>query len=111
MRAAIAPVLLGVLVAATASGVGFGAPAAPQGASPAQIYATQCASCHEGGAVARAPARDVIAALPADRIVAALETGIMRVQGEALTPADRRAVAAYLSTARPAAGAPSTLAP
>ena len=35
-----------------------------------------------------------------DRIVAALETGTMRVQGETLTPEQRRAIAAYLSTAR-----------
>ena len=31
----------------------------------AALYAQRCASCHEGGQVARAPARDVIAALPA----------------------------------------------
>jgi len=111
MRAATAPVLVVVLFATLASPAGRGLSAAPQGASAAQIYATECASCHDGGAVARAPARDVIAALTADRIVAALETGIMRVQGEALTPADRRAVAAFLSTARPAASAPSTAAP
>jgi mono/diheme cytochrome c family protein len=45
----------------------------------AALYGQQCASCHEGGQVARAPARDVIAALPPDRIVAALESGTMRV--------------------------------
>jgi len=72
----------------------------------AALYGQRCASCHEGGQVARAPARDVIAALPPDRIVAALETGTMRVQGESLTPEQRRAVATYLSTSRttPAAG-------
>ena len=51
----------------------------------AALYAQRCASCHEGGQVARAPARDVIAALTPDRIVSALETGTMRVQGESLT--------------------------
>ena len=66
------------------------------------LYAQRCASCHEGGQVARAPARDVIAALPPERIVAALETGTMRVQGESLTAEQRRAIAGYLSTARPA---------
>ena len=54
------------------------------------LYAQRCASCHEGGQVARAPARDVIAALTPDRIVAALETGTMRVQGESLTAEQRR---------------------
>ena len=57
--------------------------------------------------MARAPARDVIAALAPDRIVGALETGTMRVQGESLTPEQRRAIAAYLSTARPAPAARS----
>ena len=55
--------------------------------------------------------RDVIASLPPERIVGALETGTMRVQGETLTPPQRRAIAAYLSTVRPApaaaAGAPN----
>ena len=68
----------------------------------AALYTQRCASCHEGGQVARAPARDVIAALSPERIVAALETGLMRVQGESLTPDQRRAVAAYLSAAKPA---------
>lgn len=65
------------------------------------LYSQQCASCHEGGQVARAPSREVIAALAPERIVAALETGTMRVQGETLTAEQRRAIAAYLSTARP----------
>src|SRR3954470_3188505 len=76
------------------------------------LYTQRCASCHEGGQVARAPARDVIAALTPERIVGALETGTMRVQGETLTPEQRRAIAVYLSAARPApataAAAPAT---
>jgi polyvinyl alcohol dehydrogenase (cytochrome) len=71
------------------------------------LYAQRCASCHEGGQVARAPARDVVSALTPERIVDALETGTMRVQGETLTPEQRRAIAAYLSSARPAAAAAS----
>src|SRR3954465_5435367 len=69
------------------------------------LYAQRCASCHEGGQVARAPARDVIAALTPERIVGALETGTMRVQGETLTPEQRRAIALYLSASRPASAA------
>ena len=61
------------------------APAAAQ--DGAALYARNCISCHEQGAVARAPTRDVISALSQDRIVAALETGVMRAQGEPLTPA------------------------
>ena len=71
----------------------------------AALYTQHCASCHEGGQVARAPARDVIAALTPDRIVVALESGAMRVQGETLTADQRRAIATHLSAARPA---PST---
>src|SRR5690348_15002221 len=59
----------------------------------ASVYARACVSCHEQGAVARAPSRDVISALTVDRIINALETGTMRTQGEALTAAERRAVA------------------
>jgi cytochrome c553 len=77
----------------------------------AALYAQRCASCHEGGQVARAPARDVIAALTPDRIVGALESGTMRVQGETLTPEQRRAIAAYLSISRPAPSAGPAAAP
>ena len=73
----------------------------------AALYAQHCASCHDRGQVARVPARDVIASLPPERIVAALVTGTMRVQGETLTADQRRAIATYLSTARPA---PATVA-
>ena len=84
-----------------------GAAAQPSGAA---LYAAHCQQCHEAGGAARVPPRDVIAALTVDRIVASLETGVMRVQGEALTAEERRAIATYLSTVRsdaaPAASAP-----
>lgn len=74
----------------------------------AALYTQRCQSCHEGGAVARAPSRDVISALSADRIVEALESGTMRVQGEVLTPDERRAIASYL-TAASAPAAPAVV--
>ena len=77
----------------------------------AALYAQRCASCHEGGQVARAPARDVIAALAPDRIVGALETGTMRVQGETLTPDQRRAIANYLAASRPDPSSATAAAP
>src|SRR5450755_327967 len=87
-------------------------PTSLQAQDGAALYAQHCASCHEGGAVARAPARDVISALPPDRIVNALESGTMRVQGESLTPEQRRAIANALSTVRPSAAAgPATSPP
>ena len=76
---------------------------AQSGGSGAALYTARCISCHERGAVARAPSRDVISALSADRIVESLETGLMRVQGEVLSPDERRAIAGYLTSARPAA--------
>jgi polyvinyl alcohol dehydrogenase (cytochrome) len=63
----------------------------------AALYTQHCAQCHDGGA--RAPSRDLLAALPQERIVTSLETGLMRVQGEALTAPQKRLVAAYLSVA------------
>src|SRR6185369_16527383 len=70
------------------------------GAAPAQdgatLYARHCASCHEGGD-GSAPGRAVMRRLAPAQIVRALETGAMRVQGAALRPAERRALAAHLS--------------
>src|SRR3954454_22016224 len=90
-----------VLVASFCLSVLTAAPAFAQ--EGAALYTERCASCHEGGQVARAPSRDVIAALSAERIVSTLETGTMRVQGETLTAEQRRAIARYLSTAAPPA--------
>jgi polyvinyl alcohol dehydrogenase (cytochrome) len=66
------------------------------------LYTQHCAECHEGGA--RAPSRQVLSAMTPDRIAASLESGLMRVQGEALTAAQRRVIAAYLSTVSATAG-------
>jgi polyvinyl alcohol dehydrogenase (cytochrome) len=73
----------------------------------AALYAARCASCHDDGAVSRVPSRVVIGALPADRIVQALTTGVMQVQGETLSESERRAIAAFLSTATNATSAPT----
>src|SRR6185503_12874625 len=78
---------------------------AQSGGNGAALYTRWCVSCHEQGAVARAPSRDVISALSADRIVEALESGLMRVQGEVLSPDERRAIAAYLTASQPTPGA------
>jgi polyvinyl alcohol dehydrogenase (cytochrome) len=89
--------MLRVLVASFCASIVTAAPVFAQ--DGAALYTQRCASCHDGGQVARAPSRDVIAALTPDRIVGALETGTMRVQGETLTADQRRAIAAYLSRA------------
>jgi polyvinyl alcohol dehydrogenase (cytochrome) len=63
------------------------------------VYRLYCASCHEASAQTRAPARDVLRQLTAERILDALEanSGPMFRQGLARTPAERRALALYLS--------------
>ena len=59
------------------------------------LYGQYCSRCHDGGIV-RAPSRWVISQLTPERIVAALDTGTMRVQGAERTPAERRAIMALL---------------
>jgi polyvinyl alcohol dehydrogenase (cytochrome) len=81
----IACVLLFVLLAAPA--------AAQDGAA---LYGSYCGQCHDGGIV-RAPSRRALAELTPERIVAALETGAMRVQGADRTPDERRAIAVFIS--------------
>jgi polyvinyl alcohol dehydrogenase (cytochrome) len=78
--------------------VGAAIPAAAQDGSA--LYAQHCASCHDGAV--RAPSKQILSALPAERIVASLTTGLMRSQGQALSADERSAVARFLSTAAPA---------
>ena len=61
------------------------------------VYAQRCATCHEPGAAVRAPSREALAAMSPAQIVAALDTGVMAVQGKDLAAAEKQAVAAFLS--------------
>ncbi len=70
--------------------------AAAETSETAEIYETHCASCHNG-AVEQAPRREALAALSADRILAAMETGIMQAQASMLSHDQRSALATYLS--------------
>jgi polyvinyl alcohol dehydrogenase (cytochrome) len=59
------------------------------------LYQTNCAACHaagEGGA----PTRDALETRTPAAILAALETGLMREQGKAISPAERALVSEYL---------------
>ncbi len=62
------------------------------------VYKRACASCHDGG-VSQAPLRAALTALPASRIVSAMEQGVMRLQAAGLSSDERQAVARYLSKA------------
>src|SRR6476660_6050391 len=46
----------------------------------AALYAQHCGMCHDLG-IPRTPTRQVLSVMEPERIVAALETGTMRVQG------------------------------
>jgi polyvinyl alcohol dehydrogenase (cytochrome) len=74
----------------------------------AALFEKHCASCHRPNSTTRAPLRDVLARVPRPAILAALETGSMKTQGAALTPAERRAITEFLSsvsaTAEPQTG-------
>jgi polyvinyl alcohol dehydrogenase (cytochrome) len=65
----------------------------PDGGS---IFRNRCAGCHASGRE-NVPTQDQLALRPRFAIVAALDSGKMRIQGDALSPVERRAVAAFLS--------------
>jgi polyvinyl alcohol dehydrogenase (cytochrome) len=67
---------------------------APDGAT---IFASNCASCHDGAAGSRAPSPELLKQRSPEAILAALTAGGMRPQGGRLSGAQRRAVAEYLS--------------
>jgi polyvinyl alcohol dehydrogenase (cytochrome) len=72
-------------------------PAAPNGEA---VYTQHCAACHEGS-LPRMPSREALRMLTPEHIDTALSSFSMRRQGAALSPAERRAVSAFLS-GRPA---------
>ena len=81
-------------------------PAKPVGEA---LFGTECATCHVAGEATRAPALETLRQMPADAVLTALTTGRMSAQAQRLSPADRAAVAEFvtgktLSTAQVAAG-------
>ena len=75
----------------------------------AAVFQSTCATCHLNPAAdSRAPNREALRQASPDAIVNALTNGSMRVQGERLSDAQRRAVAEFLTgkTAAAAANAP-----
>lgn len=69
---------------------------APAGAA---VYKQHCASCHDGG-MPRAPSRDAFRKMTPEHVESELASFSMRRQGGALSPAERRAVAEFV-TGRP----------
>jgi polyvinyl alcohol dehydrogenase (cytochrome) len=75
-------------------------PPAPEGAA---LYKEHCAACHENPdpATSRAPNRNAIAARGPDAIYAALTDGPMKAIAAGLSPAERDAIALYLTGKAP----------
>jgi len=77
----------------------------PETLPGAPVYHHTCARCHEGQ-VAKAPHKMFLQMMPAANILAALTTGLMKNQGAALAPQERRHVAEYLAGASLTSAAP-----
>jgi polyvinyl alcohol dehydrogenase (cytochrome) len=75
------------------------APAWAQAPSGEAVYKQNCAACHEGN-IPRMPTRAALREMAPEHVETALSSFSMRRQGANLSPADRRAVAEYV-TGRP----------
>lgn len=86
-----------VFAAAVALAPGDAA-AAAAGAPPSELYQKHCAACHEGG-VPRAPHSVKFQMIGPRAILASMESGVMKTQGDALSAAERRSLAEFLGGA------------
>src|SRR6266581_8522621 len=62
----------------------------------AEVFDTVCAACHENVA-SRAPSPAILSTMSPNAIVRALKTGVMQVQGQAISDKDKITVAEYLT--------------
>jgi polyvinyl alcohol dehydrogenase (cytochrome) len=62
----------------------------------AALYRQNCAGCHDAG-VDRAPTRDALQTMSAERVLTALESGAMLSMASRLSAADRRALAQFVT--------------
>lgn len=62
-----------------------------------KLFQTTCAGCHSATPAPRALTPAQLAALPPEKIFQALSSGLMLIQGSALSEIERRAVAVYAS--------------
>ena len=67
-----------------------------------RVFIASCLQCHDPNAGSRAPSPAVLAEMPWQAILTALESGAMKTQGDALSHDDRVAVARYLGKEGPA---------
>jgi len=92
MRRLIAVALFACVIPAVAA-----AQQAPNGEA---IYKQRCASCHEGS-LPRMPTREALRGFSPEAVETALSSFSMRRQGASLSPAERRAVAAFVTGRAP----------
>jgi polyvinyl alcohol dehydrogenase (cytochrome) len=72
--------------------------ASAEASSPgATLYQNNCASCHDHPETTRALPRDTMGMMPAATILFALTDGKMKVQGAALSEADRNTLVGYIT--------------
>src|SRR5262245_52959678 len=62
----------------------------------AALYRRDCATCHDMG-VDRAPSRETLQTMTAERVLAAMESGPMISMASRDSGADRRAIAQYVT--------------
>src|SRR5436305_9913672 len=62
----------------------------------AALYRRDCAACHDMG-VDRAPARDTLQTMTAERVLAAMESGPMISMASRVNGAERRAIAQFVT--------------
>ncbi|MGY0610796.1 outer membrane protein assembly factor BamB family protein [Luteimonas sp. A501] len=67
--------------------------------TPQEIYAQACAACHDSGAVPRAPHAIEFQMMGPAPILAALESGVMKQQGDLLSATERLRLAEFLGGA------------
>jgi polyvinyl alcohol dehydrogenase (cytochrome) len=95
-RYADSATIASVASAASQESSGIGAKA-----TPAALYKTYCAQCHEGPrADAQAPSLEAMKRLTAEQVLESLERGSMRARAAERSRAQRRALAAYVSGKR-----------
>jgi polyvinyl alcohol dehydrogenase (cytochrome) len=68
----------------------------PASTGGGDLYQRLCASCHDNG-VGRAPNRAAFRDMPAERVLAAIETGNMVTMANNRTAAERRAIAEFVT--------------
>ncbi len=91
LRSFVACLLAASFAAAQNGSVSNGAP------NGKALWDKNCAVCHRPGGENRTPLPDALAQLSRQAIVATLESGAMKQQGASLTPAERVAIARFLS--------------